>query len=121
MKQSSKTITPHWWTLPSDEDEETPVQFHIRPLDGFAATDVAMMTLSARATNTVASRSGNEVIKYAFRHGVIGWKNIEDADNPGQPLTFSQAAMSKLEPAWIMETGAHVLEISSLGAGDSKN
>lgn len=121
MKTNIKGIAPEWYTLEEDQDDPEPVQFYIRPLDGFAAMEVAMLSLSGRATSRAeAARAGSEVLKTAFRLGVKDWRNIGDADNPDRPLAYSAAAMSSFPPGWIMEVGARVMELSELRSAEKK-
>lgn len=122
MKSSIKGIAPEWYTIEGEEDEAEPVQFYLKPLDGFGSMEVSMLSMTSTMGGMIDGvRASSEVLKTAFRLGVRDWRNIEDADNPGQPLKFSAAAMASLRPGWIMEAGARVLEISNLGAVREKN
>jgi len=115
MRQSIKGVSPEWWTLPGDDDDD-PVQFYLVPLDGLAWTAVLMDSY-----NPDTGEIGGTGIIRAFRTGVKNWRNIEDADNPGKPLKFSKQAMPKLNPGWIFEVGHRVLEISQINAEEAKN
>ncbi len=121
MRSSIKGVLPEWYTLIIDKDEPEPVQFHLKPLDQFDSAGIKMQSLSARSSASNLETIGSEIVKTAFRRGVIDWRNIEDGDNPGQALEFSQAAMGKIPSDWIIEAGARVLEISALTEDESKN
>ena len=57
----------------------------------------------------------------AFFNGVIGWENIEDAENKGEQLPYSKSAMRTLPLGWLREVGNHVMAISQVTEGESKN
>jgi len=121
MRSSLKGVVPEWYTLQQEEGQAEPVQFYIQPLDGISSTQVTILGLAPRKTVAQGAKIGFEVIKTAFELGVKGWRNIEDADNPGQPLEFSPQAIRKLHRQWIIEVGGHVLETSEIGEERAKN
>lgn len=116
MQTSLRGVLPEWHTLSSDEGSEEPVQFEIKPLDGMKWVDV--LGGSYDPDTGVIDRTG---IKNAFRLGVTNWRNIEDGDNPGQPLPFSRANMAKLPPGWILEMGNRVIDVSQIRGDQAKN
>ena len=116
MKSSIKGVSPEWYTLDSESGETEPAQFYLKPLDGMSWTSVLMGSYNPETGEV----DGSGIIK-AFRLGVKNWRNIEDGDNPGQPLKFSSQAMASLHPAWIMEVGQRVMAISRLTQADEKN
>ena len=116
MRSSIKGVAPEWYTLLSEEGEDDPVQFYLKPLDGIAWTSVLMESYSTETGEV----GGAGVIK-AFKLGVKNWKNIEDGDNPGTELKFAAQVIGRIQPGWIMEVGNRVMEISRLAAGTAKN
>ena len=115
MRSSIKGVAPAWYTLKVEEEKDEPVRFYIQPLDSWGWFDVMQ-----GAYDPVTSEIDGSGIKTAFKLGVKRWENIEDADNPGEPLAFSRAAMARLPVGWIMEVGEHVLQISKVIGEESK-
>ena len=116
MRSNIPGIAPEWYTLGIDKDEADPVQFYIKPLDGFG-----WMHVMSKSYNPETGIIGSDGIEAAFRKAVKNWRNIEDAENPGEMLDFSAQVMGTLPVGWIMEVGNRVLSISKVKAGESKN
>ena len=122
MRTNIKGVAPEWYELESERDKPDPVGFYLSPLDGFGRSDISMLSLSSRSgARNAPALASSAVIKLAFQLGVKGWQNIEDADNPGEKLPFSSTAMASIHHQWILEVGARVLQISDMGAEESKN
>lgn len=116
MKTSIKGLSPEWYTLTGEKGEDDPVQFYLQPLDGMQWTSVLMDSYDPET-----GEIGPTGIVRAFKLGCKGWRNIEDSAHPGQQLKFSQRVMGSLHPAWIMEVGQRVLEISNIDPATAKN
>ena len=116
MRSSVKGVAPEWYTLTVEREQPDPVSFKIHPLDSFGWFDVL-----AESYDPVSGEIGGAGIKQAFKTAVRGWKNIEDADNPGEQLKYSKAAMGALPVGWIMEVGQYILAISQVSGATSKN
>ena len=122
MRSSIRGINPEWYRLEGDKDEPEPVEFYLKPLNGFGRSEVSMLSLSSRSgVRNAAVVASSDVINLAFQLGVKNWRNIEDGDKPGEQLQFSRTAMDSMREGWIIEVGARVLEISEVGVKESKN
>jgi hypothetical protein len=116
MRSSIKGVTPEWYTLEVEQGVADPVMFYIQPLGGMDWTAVLMESF-----NPATSSIGGAGIIKAFQLGVKNWRNIEDANKPGEQLRFSRKAMDALHPGWIMEVGKHILQISQMEEDQIKN
>lgn len=122
MKQAIKGLNPEWYELEDEKGEPDATAFYMAPLDGFGRAEISMLTLSARAGDAgAAAAAGAAVMNAAFKLGVKNWKNIENPDDPGNALPFSRKNMVFMQPEWIIEVGARVLEISEMGPDEVKN
>ena len=106
-------LVPEWYTPASEVDEDTPAEFHIKPL-----TAPQIAGIQGEFDRETGEISGNGLYE-AARMGVIGWKNVTDHND--RTLKYSKRTLDQLPYAIVLELGGKVLELSFLTDEEVKN
>jgi hypothetical protein len=85
MLKALNPLTPEWYTPKSDEGNDSPTRFKIRPLSGVEGMDLELFR-DVEGNTRISGRSA----KMILRHGLSDWENFgSDADKldfkPGNP------------------------------------
>lgn len=109
-------ITPQWYTIESEVEEDQPAKFKIKPLDGEQYMEIFAEGEMTRNGDLKLTGLG---LKMAVRHGVVGWENI--FDESGKVLKFSTHNLKKLPMEILSELASEVVNRSSPDEVESKN
>ena len=89
MAKALQKLSPYWFELPTDEDEQK-TRWYIKPLDGEELTDI-MMNVSYAGFDKKGKpmiQTNARSVALSLRYGVIGWENFRDEE--GNEVEFSE-------------------------------
>lgn len=107
-------FSARWWS-PPDQENDPPVSFQIRPLDGEQYGEMAQYV----RTIDGQQRFGHEAVKLALRYGLMGWRNLRGADGKELEHNLERHACLPLDVRMLVFV--QILEISSLDEDQAKN
>lgn len=99
-------VSPRWFTPTSQEDEEPPTRFRIRPLTSPEFTEVGR---NLREPN----------LNMAIGFGLIGWENFLSKNDT--QIVFKRSKFSKIPKKDYAEIANEIYYISSLTEEEAKN
>lgn len=99
----SDKVTPHWFTPASEEDEENPLEFKIKPLTGPQYLQVL----------------NKQDLDYAITCGLLDWKNYFNKN--GNQIQFRRTKLNGLPPSILSELANEICAISRLTGEEQKN
>jgi len=109
-------ISPAWYVLESEVNDELPAKFKIKPLDGEQYIEVFAEGEVTRLGDLKLNGLG---LKMALRYGLTGWENINDANN--KPIKFSTHNIRKLPMEVLSELASEVINRSTPSEDEIKN
>lgn len=101
---------------PSEEGEENPTVFKLRPLNGLVYMEV-MNELSRNEDGSfkVAGHGLNLILK----HGLIDWVNFNDEN--GKAIPFNTINLARVPPTILTHIANEIVRRSETGAEERKN
>lgn len=107
-------VSPVWFVPKSQESEEQPARFRLKPLTGGDLLDVQGEIDIERDTVT------GKGLKFLIKKGLVGWEQIEDEN--GRALACSgPAALLYLDQSILTELASKIMEISTFREDQAKN
>ena len=112
----AKNMSPDWYTPESEEDEEKPSKFKIKPLNGEQFMEVVADSETDRSGDIRLNGRG---LKLALRYGIIDWENIEKEN--GIPLKFSVHNLKLLPMEVLSDLASEIVNRSAMEDDETKN
>ena len=113
MIKTNRKLNASWYTPISQESEDEPARFKVRPLTGAQALEVL---------DDYDPRKGRFLsrgIQLALRHGLLDWENI--LDEHGNPLECKPENLRYIPAVEANEVGNHIMDLAELGGEEEKN
>lgn len=111
---ASEKIAPKWWTPSDYEDDDDPVSFKLKPLNGSQKVELASEIIEVDGDLKI---SGRGLLK-AIRYGLVGWKNY--VDSKGKDIKFNVMSAQELPPEILSEMAIEIWTMSELGDDEKK-
>jgi hypothetical protein len=105
-------LVPEWFTPTSQEGEDNPARFKVKPLDSKEMVEV-------QAFHTAEKGIGAQGLYHAFEISIIEWENVNDGQ--GKALKCTRTNVKAIPIDVIAEAGAHAISISFLSDDEIKN
>ena len=115
IKVKSK-IVPVWYTPKSEEKEENPASFKLKPLNGLEYTDVIANTSNDAGGESKLSERG---VRLAIKHGLLDAKNL--IDEHGNEIKLKHVGHGVLPMNILIELAGQIIDLSSMSDDDIKN
>lgn len=96
-------VSPRWFTPSSEEDEENPLQFRIKPLPGMQHLEILQ----------------KQDLRAALLSGLIDWKNF--FNKHGNENKFKLSKLDALPALILSEVANEIIRISKLTGEEQKN
>lgn len=112
--QALRGVVAEWYTPSSEEGEEKPTRFKLKPLTPPQMESV--MELSAGSGISIPLKNYGEVLKM----GVVDWENFDDPET-GMPIKASFSNHHRIPSTIRIELGAEIISRSSLSGDQEKN
>ena len=109
-------VAATWYTPESQEGDDKPASFKLKPLIGEDHMSVFAETEADRRGDLKLTSIG---LKSAIHQGVVGWKNIFDEN--GKPMKFNKFNLSRIPMEILSDLAAEIVNRSTLGDEDEKN
>lgn len=107
-------VAAEWYTPSSEEGEDTPTRFKLKPLTPPQLESV--MELSAVSGISIPLKNYGEVLKL----GLVEWENFDDPET-GAPVKVSFSNHHRIPSTIRIELGAEIISRSSLSGDQEKN
>lgn len=107
-------IAAEWYTPGSEEGEENPTRFKLKPLTPPQLESV--MDLSATGNISIPLKNYGEVLKM----GLVDWENFNDPEMD-QPIKAGITNHHRIPSTIRIELGAEIISRSSLSGDQGKN
>lgn len=110
----SAPITPFWWRPDHQPNPDSPVEFHLKPLDWAALYEVQC---------SLAGRMGTpspEACQMVFRQHVLDWKGLPEPCN----AETKAKVLARGSPAWLLwipTITGHLYRCALLAEDQQKN
>ena len=110
---AKKQLVATWYTPESQESEESPARFKVRPLTGSQALEV-YDHFDGKKRRFLSSG-----IHLAMAYGLVDWENVTDEN--GNKIECVPSNFKYLPPVDANELGNHIIEMASLSGDEEKN
>lgn len=113
---TANPVASRWYTPASQEGEESPAKFKIRPLDGEQLSEAMYQ---AKITENGGIELHPDGMRSALRNGLIDWQNVMDTD--GNEIPFSRTAIRLLPWTERLDLAGEIINISFMTEDEEKN
>ncbi len=109
-------IAPEWFIPTSQEEEDEPARFKLKPLDQMAFIEVVSLS-ELNADGMLIPNA--EARRLLLKKGLMDWENIEDPN--GKDLKYSPHNIKVIPFQELFEICNQILTISAPGEEERKN